>query len=275
MPDDFLKKENIGVINLHYYLNDVEYGADGFDAKDFYNRLRNGDKGATSQPNSYEFETFFRSALDGGKDILHLSFSSVLSGTYSNAVSVAKKLLPLYPDRKIIIIDTKSQSAGQGLLVDLVARFRDKGHTFDECAAEAERLIQHVNHIFTIDDLRCLASSGRVGNAEAFIGTILQIKPLLYTNAEGKLTPYYRLISRKMSLNGLADKVKAKYNGAEKTIYITHSDCRKDAEYVADRISQQIPDAKITLFDLNPVIGCHTGANTIAVFFIADNRNIR
>ncbi len=273
LPVEFLEKHNIKKVNLHYYLDGVEYPSENFNAKDFYDKLRSGVKGTTSQPNAYEFEMMWTPLLERGLDILHLAFSSVLSGTYANACAVAKRLSEKYPERKITVIDSKSQSGGQGLFVRLVSEYKENGHRLDECAAYAESIIQKVNHIFTIDDLRCLAATGRVSNAEAFIGNLLQIKPLLYTSAEGKLTPYARVISRKLALNGLADKIKSKFTGEKNVIYITHSDCRKDVDYVVSRLAPL--GADIEIFDLNPVIGCHTGANTIAVFFLSKNRNVK
>lgn len=273
LPDSFLAEHGIKKTCLHYYLDGVEYPSENFNAKDFYDKLRKGVKGTTSQPNAFDFEMLWLPIMEQGKDVLHLAFSSVLSGTYANACAVAERMKERYPQRQIIVIDTKSQSAGQGLLVHLVSEYKEQGHTLEECKKFAENTIQKVNHIFTIDDLRCLASTGRVSNAEAFIGNLLQIKPLLYTSEEGKLTPYARVISRKVALSGLADKIKSKFSGEKNLIYITHSDCRKDVDVVVQKLEPL--GARIEIFDLNPVIGCHTGANTIAVFFLSGNRNIK
>ncbi len=275
LPQDILTELNIRIINLHYYLDGEEYPCDNFDPKAFYSRLRNGATCSTSQPNQEEFREFFTKTLDEGYDILHLAFSKVLSGTYNNAVAVAEELRPLYPERKIFVIDTKSQSGGQGLLTELTARYAMTGATIEDTRQYALDHIQRVNHIFTINDLRSLAKSGRVSHAEAFIGNLLQIKPLLYTDPEGRLTPYQKVFSRKLSLNGLCDKVKALYDGDCKKIYITHSDCLKDTEYVAEKL-RQIPGAEeVRIFPLNPVIGCHTGADTIAIFFTSADRNVK
>ena len=266
-----LKKLNVRIINLHYFLNGIECQNENYDEKEFYGKIRKGALGSTSQPNRYEFETFFRSFLDEGYDILHLSFSSVLSGTYDNACSVATFLEKDYPQRRIKVIDTKSQSAGQGLLVTLVAQYKDNGNSFCQCAEYAESLIQNINHVFTIQDLRTLARTGRASNAEAFIGNILQIKPLLYTNKDGYLTPSMKLFSRKLALKTMVEKVKKKYNGLSNLIYIAHSDCLIEAENVAFALSQ-IEGVEVKIFSLCPVIGCHTGADTISVFFTANER---
>ena len=271
LPSSLLEELGVKVINLHYYLDGVEYLPGEYNKDDFYKKLRAGQIGSTSQPNAYEFEAFFRSFLDQGYDVLELCFSSVLSGTYNNAVAVSKRISKDYPNQKLLILDTKSQSAGQGLIVYLVSQYAKDGHSIDECYNYAESLIEKVNHVFTIDDLRSLARTGRVSNAEAFFGNLLQIKPALFTSKEGYLTPSLKLFSRKLALRTLCDKVKARYNGLSNKIFITHSDCLEDAEKVKKMLST-IEGVEIEIFDLGPVIGCHTGADTIAIFFTADER---
>lgn len=274
LPQETLAELNIKIINLHYFVDGEEYPCENFNPSEFYNKLRGGARSSTSQPGFAEFTDFFSEALEKGADILHLSFSSVLSGTYANAVSAAKELQASYPDRKIYVIDTKSQSAGQGLLVYLVAKKAQEGADIEACRDYALSMIQRINHVFTINDLRSLARTGRVSDAEAFIGNLLQIKPLMYTDEAGRLTPYQKTISRKLSLNALCDKVKSLYDGDCKSIFLTHSDCIKDAEYVAERL-RAIPGVEeVRIFPLNPVIGCHTGAETIAIFFTAASRTI-
>ncbi len=275
LPQDILSDYNIKIINLHYYLDEKEYSCDSFDPKDFYGKFRAGAKCSTSQPNYAEFTDFFTALLDEGYDILHLAFASVLSGTFANATSVAKELSEKYPERKIKVIDSKSESGGQGLLVYLTAQRQKEGLSFDECAEYAENMIQRVNHIFTINDLRTLMRTGRISGAEAFLGTILQIKPLLYTADDGKLTPHAKIFSRKLALNAICDKVKLLYDGDCKTIFITQSDCVKDAEYVANKLRAIKGVEEVRVFPLNPVIGCHTGAETIAVFFTGKDRSIK
>lgn len=267
----YLENRKISVVKLHYFLDGVE--CNDFDAENFYSLLSSGKKGTTSQPSPYQFEEAWRPVLESGKDVLHLSFASVLSGTYSCATTTAKRLQEEFPDRKIIVFDTKSEAAGQGLLVTLVADYRDKGYPIDECFKYAENMAPKINHVFTLDDLRNLVSTGRVTNAEAFIGNLLQIKPLLYTTEEGKLKPFMRLISRKLALSVLVDKAKAKYTGEVPLIYVSHSNCLKDAKYLESKLSSL--GAKIEILKLSPVIGSHTGPNTVAIFLVGKDRNMR
>lgn len=275
LPKDILDEYNIKTINLHYYLDEKEYPCDNFDPSDFYGRFRSGAKCSTSQPSNGEFTDLFEPLLSEGYDILHLAFASVLSGTYANATSVANELREKYPERKLYVMDTKSEAGGQGLLVYLTAQKQKEGLNIDECRDYAESMIQRINHIFTINDLRTLVRTGRVSGAEAFIGNLLQIKPLCYTADDGKLTPYQKIISRKLALNALCDKVAALYDGDCKTIFISQSDCDKDTEYVANKLRAIKGVEKVRIFPLNPVIGCHTGAETIAVFFTGKSRDIK
>ncbi len=275
LPHDILSAYNIKTINLHYYLDEKEYPCENFDPTDFYGRFRRGAKCSTSQPSYGEFSDFFTALLDDGYDVLHLSFASVLSGTYANATSVANELREKYPDRKLYVVDTKSEAGGQGLLVYLTAQKQQEGLSIDECYEYAESTIQRINHIFTINDLRTLVKTGRVSGAEAFIGNILQIKPLCYTAEDGKLTPYQKIVSRKLALNALCNKVGELYDGDCKTIFISQSDCAKDTEYVANKLRAIKGVNDVRIFSLNPVIGCHTGAETIAVFFTGKSRAIK
>lgn len=273
LPTSFFEAHDVGRAALHYYLDETEQTSLHYDAKAFFTRLRAGGKVTTSQMNAFEFYAFWKPLCMEGRDILHLSFSSALSGTYGNAVQAAELLKKEFPERKLYVCDTCSQSGGQGLLLTLVSRFKENGHTFEECCEYAEKTKGKIAHIFTVNDLRWLVSTGRVKKAEAFIGNMLMIKPVLYTSAEGKLTPYARYISRKPALNALCEKVKKKYSGEEGLIYISHGDCASDARYVADRLAQL--GAKTEILDISPIIACHTGPDVLAVFFVSADREMR
>lgn len=273
LSDAYLTSEGIAQIKLHYFINGEPVSQDDFDIKAFYDRLRHGDKASTSQANPYEYEEVWRPLLERGNDVLHLGFASALSGSYKNACIAADSLQKEFPDRTILVLDSKSQAAGQGMLINLVSRYKKEGNPIDACYAYAETLSTKINHVFTIDDLRSLVDTGRVTNAEAFLANLLQIKPLLYTNEQGELTPYARVMSRRLALNFLCDKVKQKFTGEEKTIYIAHGDCRKDAEYAAKRLESL--GASVEFYYISPVIGCHTGANVLAIFFVGKDRSIK
>lgn len=275
LQKEVLTELNIKTTNLHYFVDGEECPVENFDSVAFYNRFRQGADCSTSQANPADFYELYENILKDGYDILHIAFASVLSGTYSNATTTAKEMLEKYPDRKIYVIDSKSEAGGQGLLVYLTALKQKEGYSLEECRDYAESMIQRINHVFTINDLRTLMKTGRVSGTEAFLGTLLQIKPLLYTDAEGRLTPYSKVISRKLSLNTLCDKVKSLYDGECDKIFISQSDCQKDAEYVANKLLALPGINEVKILPLNPVIGCHTGAETIAIFFTAKDRSIK
>ena len=273
LPASFFEKNDAARVALHYFADGEEQSSLSYDPKAFFKRMRAGGSVTTSQTNTLEFYEFWKPLLSDGYDVLHLSFSSALSGTYGNAVYTAKKLKKEFPERKIYVCDTCSQSGGQGLLVSLVSEYKKNGNSFLQCCEYAEKMKGKIVHIFTVNDLRWLISTGRVGKTEAFIGNLLQIKPVLYTEADGKLTPYARLISRKPALNALCEKAEKKYTGEEKVIYISHGDCEKDAEYVAKRLS--VLGAKTEILDISPIIACHTGPDVLAVFFVGENREMK
>ena len=272
LPASFYEGKDVKRIHLHYYLDGEERSSENYDAKEFFDRLRSGGKASTSQVNEFEVEEFFRPLLQEGYDILHLAFSSALSGTYNNEVIVAKRLQEEFPERKIYVVDTCSQSGGQGLLVTLVSEYKEKGHSLEECYKYAEEVKHRVVHLFTVNDLRWLIATGRVKKAEAFIGNMLQIKPLLYTSDEGKLTPHTRLVSRKLVLNALCEKAKQKYTGERELIYISHGDCPADAEFVKKKLAPL--GAEIVVLDISPIIGCHTGPDVLAIFCTGKDRSM-
>ena len=170
----------------------------------------------------------------------------------------------------IRVCDTAAQSGGQGLLVRLVNDYREQGHSLEECYAYAEELKRRVVHIFTVNDLRHLISTGRVSNAEAFLGNLLQIKPVLYTSDEGKLTPFIKVIGRKLALNWMCEKTKEQFSGECDAIYLCHGDCPKDADFVVKKLEPL--GAQIHVIDISPVIASHTGPDVLALFFLGKNR---
>ncbi len=275
LPLSFLNEIGVKMINLHYFLDGEECDIKNFDHTEFYSKLRRGSECSTSQPSPGEFIDFFTLLLEEGYDILHLCFANVLSGTFANATATSRELLEKYPERRITVVDTKSASAGQGLIVYLTSLKKGEGYDYDQCIEYAESMVQRVNHVFTINDLKTLAKTGRVSASEAWLGTLLQIKPILYSDKNGKLTPWIKTISRKLALNTLCDKIKYLYDGDCKTIFITHSDSVKDANFVASRLTALTGVTDIRLFPMSPVISCHTGADTIAVFFSAKDRSLK
>ena len=272
MPSDFLKNLNVGLIYMHFFSDGTELPRE-YDLPSFYSSLRSGAKISTSQATEYDFAEVWKPMLEDGFDILHIGFSSALSCTYVNSLHTVEKYSKKFPDRKILVVDSFSASNGQGLFVKLVSDYKNEGHSLEECFEYAKTLRYKINHLFTVDNLKSLISTGRVSNAEAFLGTLLQIKPLLYIDDLGNLVPFGRVTGRKSSLTALADKTLQNFSGENRTIYIGHGDCLEDAQVIAEKLSSL--NANIEFYDIGPIIASHTGAGVVSVFFVGNSRAVK
>jgi DegV family protein with EDD domain len=241
--------------------------------KEFYKLLREGAISSTSQVNAYEFVEGLTPLLEKGLDILYIGFSSALSGTY-NSFEIAKgELLEKFPERKIIGIDSLSASLGQGLLIYTASQLQKEGKSIDEVQKFIEGNKLHLVHLFTVDDLNFLKRGGRLSATSAFIGTLLQLKPLLHVSNEGKLVPYGKTIGRRHSLKKLVDDMEGNITHPEnQTIFISHGDAIEEAEYTGKLIKERYKVKDVLYNDVGPVIGSHSGPGTIAIFFFGQKR---
>lgn len=237
----------------------------------FYDQLREGMLATTSAVSAGEFEAAMRRCAQAGRDVLCLTFSSALSATYQSAVIAAEAVQEDFPERKLRVVDTLSASLGQGLLVTLCARERAKGRTLEEVAAFAEEKRLHICHWFTVDDLNHLKRGGRINAATALFGTMLSIKPVLHVDDEGRLVAVSKARGRKASLTALADKM-AETVTDPATVFISHGDCREDAEFLAEEVRRRFPVQELMIHFVGPVIGNHSGPGTVALFFVGDHR---
>lgn len=241
----------------------------------FYSMMREGKVITTSLPNIVEAEETFRTILDAGKDVLYLGFSSALSSTYETIDLLLKDLSGQYPEQTIRSIETLGASGGQGLLVYLAAK-KSKENDWGVNEAAQWVLDHRLNlaHWFTVDDLMFLFRGGRVSKTSAWAGTMLNIKPVMHVDNEGRLIPLEKVRGRKKSLNGLIDHLRqtALEPISEQTIIVNHGDCLSDAEYVADTIKKEFGISDIIINYIDPVIGAHSGPGTVALFFMADSR---
>lgn len=249
--------------------------ADGRDLSfaSFYERLRGGEMSSTSQVNVTEFKESFTPILDSGKDILYLGFSSGLSGTVNSGRLAAEELAAKYPDSKIVVVDTLAASLGQGLIVWHAVQLKRQGKSIDEVGQWAEDNKLNLAHWFTVDDLDFLKRGGRVSAASAFLGSMLNIKPVLHVDNEGHLIPMEKVRGRKQSLDALIDHMdKTAIKPEEQMVFISHGDCLEDAEYVADQIKKRFGTKEIYTNYIGPVIGSHAGPGTVALFFLGTER---
>ena len=253
------------------YLNYLDGREIGF--KEFYDRVRGGSMPTTSALNVGEFEEAMRAILETGKDVLYLGFSSGLSTTYQSSVIAADGLRSEFPDSKILVVDTLTASMGQGLLVYLCAQQKNAGKTMEEVRDYAEEIKLNICHWVTVDDLNHLKRGGRVSAATALFGTMLTIKPIIHVDNEGHLINVGKARGRKASLMTLADEMaKTAINPAEQTVFISHGDCIDDVNTLADELRSRLGVKEVVINYIGPVIGSHTGAGVVALFFVGEHR---
>jgi len=237
----------------------------------FYQFMRDGKTAQTSAINPDSFSHAFERELKKGRDILYLGFSSALSTTCNSARIAAEELTEQYPDRKILVVDTLGASAGQGLLVYLTVQQKRAGASIEEAARFAEENKQRVCQWFTTDTLTYLKRGGRVSSASAVFGNMLDIRPLMHVDEEGKLTNTAKLRGRKATIRALADKaIQSAEEGCP--IFISHADCEEDAIALAHMIRDARGLKTEIITDVGPVIGAHAGPGTLALFFVGTDR---
>lgn len=274
LPLDYLTQQNIPYVKLSYIMDGKTYeGRADFDSKHFYQLIREGCMPTTSQVSYLDAKDFFEAYLKQGKDILHISFSSGLSGSYNNCYVAAQELKAEYPDRNIVVIDSLCASLGEGLCVDYAVRLRAAGKSITEAAHMLEEKKLHICHFFTVDDLNHLYRGGRVSRFSAVAGGILSIKPVLHVDNEGHLIPIGKVRGRHASLRALVDHMENNMIPDENTtIFITHGDCLEAAEYVRDLVKEKYHINNFLINTVGPVIGTHSGPGTVALFFFGKER---
>ena len=259
----------------------VRIGNDEYDninsfitAKEFYTRMRGGEMGNTSMVQPFLAQERFEEKLKAGYDVFYLAFSSALSGTYAGCARVAKELAEKYPERKIIAVDSLNASMGEGLLLWYTVKKRDEGASFEELCEYVKYLVEKGVALFTVDDLTHLARLGRCSKASAMIGTLMNIKPVLHVDEQGRLMPYAKVMSRKKALKALVDGMEERMLPAseQKKVYIGHGDCLDDANLVKKMIQDRFGIEYVEVGDIGPVIGTHTNAGVVALFFLGNSK---
>lgn len=274
LPREWVEERNVPVIPLKYTIDGETYtDMYGLTGKEFFAKLREGKMSVTSQVNPDEAKEALEPILREGKDILHLGFSSGLSGTYNSMRIAGEELAEEYPDAKIIIIDTLCACMGEGLLLYKVLQMKDAGKGIDEIAQWVEENKLHVCHNVTVDDLNHLHRGGRVSKASAIVGTMVQIKPIIHVDNEGKLQVIAKERGRKKSLNKIVDMAAEQSKGWDNDIVmITHGDCIEEAEYVAGLVREKMGVKVVMINNIGTVIGSHTGPGVLAVFCMGNKR---
>ena len=241
--------------------------------KEFYDGLRAGDAAKTSAVNPESWKNAILPALEKGKDVLVMAFSSGLSTTCQSAQIAAGELRESYPERQILVVDTLCASMGQGLLVWYACRKRSAGAGLTEVYNWVQDNKLHLCHWFTVDDLFFLKRGGRISAATALVGTMLNIKPVLHVDDEGHLISVTKARGRKASIEALAKKVSELDGGFDNsTMFISHGDCREDADYLAKLLKEKYGAKEVIINYVGAVIGSHSGPGTLALFFLGKHR---
>ena len=276
LPQEYLEKHNVRLLPLYYSFDSTVYGDKIFlDPKEFYDRMRKGAMPTTMAVNPQTAREVFTNLLNKGCDILHISFSSALSGSYSVAGAVARELCDENPDANITVIDSLCASLGQGLLIHKAVQMKENKKTIREVADWLEKNKLHLCHMFTVDDLYHLHRGGRVSKAAAIIGTLINVKPVLHVDNEGRLIPLNNVRGRKKALISLVDQMQERlkdYDGVNDTVFISHGDSREDADFVAELVRERFGIKDILINYVSPTIGAHSGPGTIALFFMGKAR---
>lgn len=277
--EHFLSRD-IHYVCFHYELDGKQYSDDLGESmafKDFYQAMVDGADTKTSQVNVEEYTEYFEPFLKEGKDILHLTLSSGISGSINSARIAAEDLSEQYPERKIYIVDSLAASSGYGLLMDKLADLRDEGMGIDELRDWAEAHKRECNHWFFTSDLTFFIKGGRVSKTAGFIGGVMNICPLLNVDFEGKLIPRAKIRTKKKVILEIVKKMEELAEGGldySGKCYMSNSACYEDARAVADLIEERFPklNGKVVINDIGTTIGSHTGPGTVALFFWGKER---
>lgn len=274
LPKEWVEERHVPVIPLKYTIDGKTYeDMNGLSSKEFFRKLREGKMAVTSQVNPEEAKKALEPFLKEGKDVLHLGFSSALSGTYNSMRIAGEELKEEYPDRKIIIIDTLCACLGEAMLLYYALKLKGEGKTIDEVAEWVEANKLHICHNVTIDDLDHLQRGGRISKTVAVLGGMVKIKPMIHMDDHGSLQVIGKERGRKRSLNKIVDTAVEQAKGWENDIImITHGDCIEDAEYVAGLVREKMGIDNILINNIGTVIGSHTGPGVVAVFCMGNKR---
>ena len=271
---EWLEERNVPVIPLKYTIDGQEYtDMYGLSDKEFFQKLREGKMSVTSQINPEEAKEMLEPYVKEGKDVLHLAFSSALSGTCNSMKIAAEELQEEYPEAKVIVVDTLCACMGEAMLLYYALKQKEAGKTIEEVAQWAEENKLHVCHNVTVDDLFHLHRGGRVSKTAAVLGTMVKVKPIIHMDDNGALQVIGKERGRKKSLHKIVDMAVERSEGWDnEIIMITHGDCLEDAEYVAKLVREKMGLENVFIHNIGTVIGSHTGPGVVATFCMGNKR---
>jgi len=275
LSKDHFTKRNINYVPFHFYVNEKHYYDDlgqTISFTEFYDMMKKGAEVKTSQVNQEEFINYFTPFLESGKDILHISLSSGISGAYNSALIAKSELEKKFPERKIYIVDSLAAASGYGLLVDKLADLRDSEKSIDEIYQWIEKNKLRLHHWFTSMDLSFYVKGGRLSKTAGFFGGLFNICPICNMNSLGKLTPVLKVRSKQKAFiemtHKMAECAENGLNYSEKC-FISHSNCYEDALTLANLVQEKfkkLPEP-IIINSIGTTIGSHSGPGTVSLFF--------
>lgn len=281
LSKEHFDKRGLQYVCFHFTLGGKEYMDDlgkSVSPEELYRRMSAGEDTKTSQISVAEYEAFFEKNLKDGKDILHVTLSTGISGTYNSACVARDDLAERYPDRKIYVVDSLGASSGYGLIMETLADMRDEGVGIDELYQWIEENKRNLHHWFFSTDLTFYIRGGRISKTAGFIGSVLGICPLLNVDYEGRLIPREKIRTKKKVIRRIVEKMEENaQNGRDYSgkCFLSQSECLEDAKEVAALVEERFPklDGNVKIFPIGATIGSHTGPGTIALFFWGSERN--
>ncbi len=277
LPESYIQERGLGIMSLSYTIDGETYDrSHELPVKEFYAKMRNGSLPTTSQVNPEAAKEIFLDMMEQkDSDILHIAFSSGLSGSCNSARIGAQELAEEYEKHQVIVIDSLCASLGEGLLVHKALENQKKGMSLEENAKWLEENKLHLVHNFTVDDLFHLHRGGRVSKTAAVIGTMINLKPILHVDDQGHLIPLSKVRGRKKSLIALVDSMEKQmgsYRNQNDIVFISHGDSEEDAKFVAGLIKQRFGIESFLINYVGPTIGAHSGPGTMALFYMGEYR---
>lgn len=275
----YTRQEALGVqyIAMPYSYGGNEYYYDlgkNTDFAEFYKAVRGGEVPKTMALNPQEYEEILRPIFESGQDVLYVSFSHTMSGTFDHLNTALATLAEEFPERKCTVFDTKSISVGAGMQMEYAAELKNSGATDEQIIEALQRFTDRIAMYFVVDDLMHLKRGGRLSGFAAFAGSLLSLKPVLTTDENGSLAVIAKKAGKKVAMRMLVNEVVEQLTGTEFPVYVLDADCHDDGEWLAEQIRNARPDAQIVRQTVGPVIGSHCGPGTVGVIFIADQRPI-
>lgn len=276
LPQEYIDKFNTTIIPQYYSFGDTVYGDElNMPPAEFYDKMKGGELPQSQANNPAVIEDKFRAILDKGADIIHIAFSSALSGSYNNVCMVARELLDEYTDARITVIDSLNVSLGESIMVIHANTLKANGASYEDIVASLDEFKHHINVQFTVDDLFHLQRGGRVSKTTAVVGSALNLKPFLYVTNEGALSSNGTVRGRKKSISSLVDKMVASLEADTDyslPVGIVHGNCIEDAKSLADIVKSKTKFTTVIINDISPSIGTHSGPGALGLVYYGQEK---